>query len=188
MIFIHPTADVSSSTDIGENTKIWHNAQTRENVKIGSNCIISKGVYIDKDTKIGNNVKIQNYASLFDFTIIEDGVFIGPYVCITNDKLPRAITPNGKLKTEDDWEVNKTIIKKGSSLGAGSIILPGLTIGEYALVGAGSLVTKDVLAHSLMYGSPAELQGFVCKCGKLLTKDKDKRKPKILICDDCQKL
>lgn len=186
MIFIHPTAEVSSSTDIGENTKIWHNAQIRENTKIGSNCIIAKGVYIDTGTKIGNNVKIQNYASVYHFTIIEDGVFIGPYVCTTNDKLPRAITPNGKLKTDDDWEVNKTIIKKGASLGAGSIILPGITIGEYALVGAGSLVTKDILAHSLMYGSPAKLQGFVCKCGKLLTKHK--RKPKILICNDCQKL
>lgn len=186
MIFIHPTAAVSSSANIGKNTKIWHHAQIRENTKIGSNCIIAKGVYIDIDTKIGNNVKIQNYASLYHYTVLEDDTFIGPYVCTTNDLLPRSVAPEGKLKRDQDWKAHKTIIKKGASIGAGTIILPGLEIGEYALIGAGSLLTENVLPHALMYGVPAKLQGFVCKCGTILTKSKVE--PKILICRDCQKL
>ncbi len=186
MKFIHPTAEVSSSAKIGGNTKIWHNAQIRKNTKIGSNCIIAKGVYIDCDTKIGNNVKIQNYASLYHYTILEDDTFIGPYVCITNDLHPRSVTPKGKLKGNHDWKVQKTIIKRGASIGAGTIILPGLEIGEYALVGAASLLTEHIQPHALMYGSPAKLKGFVCKCGAILTKRKVA--PKVLICRDCQTL
>lgn len=183
---IHPTADVSPLAIIGKGTQIWHHAQIRENVRIGTNCIIAKGVYIDKGTKIGNNVKIQNYASLYHLTVLENGVFIGPYVCITNDKLPRATTPQGKLKTDKDWKAYTTKIKIGASLGAGTIVLPGITVGEFALVGAGSLVTKNIPSHSLVYGSPAKFQGYVCKCGNLLSKGS--KKPKVLLCNNCQKL
>lgn len=183
---IHKTADVSPMAKIGKSTQIWHHAQVRENVKIGTNCTIAKGVYIDKECKIGNHVKIQNYASLYHLTVIEDEVFIGPYVCTTNDKIPRATTPEGKLKNDKDWKAYTTTIKKGASLGAGTIVLPGITIGEYVLVGAGSLITKDIPSHSLVYGSPVKLKGFVCKCGNLLSKGT--KKPKVFLCDDCQKL
>ncbi|OGE34538.1 hypothetical protein A3C32_04310 [Candidatus Daviesbacteria bacterium RIFCSPHIGHO2_02_FULL_41_14] len=182
---IHPSAEIASSAKIGKRTKIWHHAQIRENVLIGSDCIISKGVYIDKDSQIGNTVKIQNYTSVYHQTVIEDGVFIGPYVCVTNDKFPRSTTNEGKLKTDGDWKSHITIIKQGASIGAGSILLPGLTIGEFSLVGAGSLVTRDVPSHALIYGSPARIVGFVCRCGNHISRGQ--QKPKILWCIECLK-
>ena len=143
-VMIHKTADVSPKSEIGKNTKVWNWAQIRENAVIGKNCIISKGVYIDRDVKIGSNVKIQNNASVYHGVIIEDGVFIGPNVCLTNDKNPRAITPNGELKSDKDWEVSPVTIKSGASIGANSTILPGVTIGKSAMIGAGSVVTKNI--------------------------------------------
>ena len=164
-IYIHPTADVSKQAEIGKNTKIWHLSQVRENAAIGQNCILGKNVYIDHDVKIGNNVKIQNNSSIYYGSEIEDGVFIGPNVCLTNDKNPRAITEKGKLKRDSDWEVDKILVKKGASIGAGSILLPGITVGEFAMIGSGSVVTKDVPDFGLVYGNPAELKGYVDKKG-----------------------
>ena len=165
---IHKTAEVSDKAKIGEGTSVWNNAQVRENAEIGKNCIISKNVYIDFGVKIGNNVKIQNNASVYHGVKIEDGVFIGPHVCFANDKTPRAITENGNLKKSDDWEVGKITVKKGASIGAGSIILPDITIGEYAMIGAGSVVTKNVPNYALVYGNPAEIKGKVDKSGNKL--------------------
>jgi len=162
---IHPTADVSAEAEIGQGTTIWHGAQVREGVRIGESCIIGKGVYIDFGVSIGSRVKIQNRASVYHGVRVEDGVFIGPHVCLTNDKFPRAITPEGELKTADDWEVSSTLVQQGASLGAGSIILPGIAIGRFAMVGAGSVVTNDVPAHGLVLGNPARLVGYVCRCG-----------------------
>jgi UDP-2-acetamido-3-amino-2,3-dideoxy-glucuronate N-acetyltransferase len=183
----HQTAEVSEKALIGDGTRIWHYVQIRENAKIGKNCILGKNVYVDFDVKIGNNVKIQNNSSVYHGVTIEDGVFIGPHVCLTNDKFPRAITPEGDLKTGDDWEVGKTLIKKGASIGACTVILPGVTIGEYALVGSGSVVTKDVPQHGLIYGNPARLTGFVCICGKKLEKSGKKNEKVILKCPTCGK-
>ncbi len=183
MTKIHPTADVSKSVKIGKGTLIWHQAQIREGAKIGKNCIIGKGVYIDKGVEIGNNVKIQNYASIYHKAKLEDGVFIGPYVCLTNDKLPRAITTKGKLKSEDSWNAGKTIIKRGASIGAGSVLLSNLTIGEFVLVGASSLITKDIPKHTLVYGVPATTKGYVCACANIISRT---RKPKIYKCKVCR--
>lgn len=155
--FIHPTADVSSKTKIGKNVKIWHQAQIREGVIIGDNCIIGKGVYIDHDVVIGNNVKIQNYACIYSKVIIEDGVFIGPLVCLTNDRYPRAVDRKGKLLKEGKWPAGMIHIKKRASIGAGSIVLTNITIGMYAMVGASSLVTKNVSANTLVFGIPAKV-------------------------------
>lgn len=168
-VYIHPSAEVSTEAQLGAGTRIWHHAQVREGVHIGSQCIVGKGTYIDFDVDIGNNVKIQNYSLLYHGATIEDGVFIGPRVCLTNDKLPRAITPDGALKGADDWEVGPIVVRYGASLGAGSLVLPGVTIGRFAMVGAGAVVTRDVPDFGLVVGQPARLVGYVCRCGQRLT-------------------
>jgi UDP-2-acetamido-3-amino-2,3-dideoxy-glucuronate N-acetyltransferase len=119
-IRIHPTADVSANAAIGDGTSVWHHSQIREGVIIGEQCILGKGVYVDAGVIIGNNVKIQNYVSVFHGVIIEDGVFVGPHVCFTNDMRPRAINPDGSLKAADDWILSETRIKRGAALGANS--------------------------------------------------------------------
>ncbi|MBS3139034.1 N-acetyltransferase [Candidatus Woesearchaeota archaeon] len=164
---IHKTVDVSKDAVIGENTNIWHHCHVREFAHIGTNCTLGKNVYIDHHVSIGNNVKIQNNVSVFHGVTIEDNVFVGPHVCFTNDKMPRAVNHDGTIKTSKDWTPEKTVVKKGASIGAAATILP-VTIGEWAMVGAGSVVTKDVPPYGLVLGTPAKLVSFVCKCGKRL--------------------
>lgn len=168
---IHRTAEVSSDAQIGEGTSIWNQAQVREGAIIGENCVLSKDVYVDFGVRIGNNVKIQNGVSVYHGVTLEDGVFVGPHVCFTNDKYPRAINPDGSLKGSDDWEVSATVIKYGAALGARSVILPGVIIGEWAMTAAGALVTHDVPPYGLVVGHPARLRGFVCPCGFRLQRD-----------------
>jgi acetyltransferase-like isoleucine patch superfamily enzyme len=161
----HKTADVSQKATIGGDTKIWHNAQIREGATVGKNCIIGTNAYIDMDVSVGNNVKVQNSACVYHGSTLENDVFIGPHVILTNDKVPRAVTCGGALKGPQDWKVGKIVVKRGASLGAGVIVLPNVTIGMYAMVGAGSVVTKDVPDYGLVYGNPAKLIGYVCRCG-----------------------
>lgn len=168
MIYIHPTADVSPQAEIGDETKIWHEAQVREGAKIGRQCILGKGVYVDRDVRIGDRVKIQNRASLYRGLTVENGVFIGPHVIFANDPFPRAITPEGELKSDEDWEIGEILVKEGASIGAGAIILPGVTIGRFAMVGAGAVVTRDVHDHAIVFGNPARQWGFACCCGRAL--------------------
>ncbi len=168
MIRIHPTADVSDQAEIGEDTQIWHQAQIRERAKIGRQCIVGKGVYIDFDVQIGDRCKLQNGVYLYHGATLADGVFVGPGVILTNDRRPRAINPDGALKTDADWAVGPIQIKRGAALGAGCIILPDVTIGEFALVGAGAVVTHDVPDFGLVVGNPARLIGYVCRCGQRL--------------------
>ncbi len=165
---IHPTADVSPEAQIGEGTRIWHQAQVREGAHIGRHCVIGKGVYIDFGVRIGNKVKIQNYVSVYHGVTIQDGVFIGPYVCFTNDRRPRAVNPDGSLKGSDDWVLSETLVMEGASIGAHSVIVCGTTVGRWAMVGAGSVVTRDVPDYGLVWGNPARLRGFVCPCGERL--------------------
>ncbi len=170
MSYIHKSAEIAKKVTIGRNTIIWSYVQIRENVIIGDNCIIGKGVYIDHGIVIGNNVKIQNYACIYNETIIHDGVFIGPHVCITNDKYPRAINRDGTVKKASDWKKGKTVLHKGVAIGAGSILLPDIEINQFALIGAGSVVTKSVKAYKLAVGNPAKVLGNVCACGNVLGK------------------
>ncbi len=159
-IYKHPTAEVSPEAQVGAGTHIWMHAQVREYASIGASCNIGKGVYIDTHVTIGSLVKIQNSVSVFEGVTIEDGVFVGPHVCFTNDLIPRAITPDGRLKGANDWQVTPTLVKYGASIGAGSVILCGITIGSFALIGAGSVVTKDVPPHTLVHGNPASHRGY----------------------------
>lgn len=158
----HASAVVESA-DIGDNTSIWHFAHIREGARIGRNCNIGKGVYIDRDVRIGDNVKIQNFVSVYHGVEIEDDVFIGPSAVFTNDLYPRAF-----IWSED--RVVPTKVCRGASIGANATIICGITIGEYAMIGAGSVVTDDVPPYGLVYGNPAVLRGYVCRCGKPLTR------------------
>jgi acetyltransferase-like isoleucine patch superfamily enzyme len=167
--FVHPSAEVDTSVGIGPGTKIWHLVQIRPGVSIGANCVLGRDVYIDEGIQIGDNVKIQNRASIYKQCVIESGVFIGPHVCFTNDLIPRAINPDGSLKSADDWTAGSTRVGYGASIGASSVILPSRSIGRFAMVGAGSVVTRDVPDHALVVGNPARQVGFVCRCGTKLT-------------------
>ena len=165
---IHPTADVSPDAAIGLGTTIWNQAQVRERARIGSGCVIGKNVYVDFDVVVGDRVKVQNNVSLFHGVTVEDGVFIGPHVCFTNDRVPRAINADGSPKADADWEVSPILVAHGAAIGANSTILPGVTIGRWAMIGAGSVVTRDVADHELVAGNPARRLGSACSCGQSL--------------------
>ncbi|MEO6399097.1 MAG: acyltransferase [Tepidiformaceae bacterium] len=167
---VHPTADVSAQASIGEGASVWHQAQVREGAVIGPGSIIGKGVYVGADVSLGANCKVQNYACLYEGVSLEDGVFIGPAVVFTNDRFPRAINPDGTLKTTDDWHVGPSLVRHGAAVGARCVIVPGITIGRWALIAAGSVVTRDVPDHALVAGNPARAMGWVCACAQRLAK------------------
>jgi acetyltransferase-like isoleucine patch superfamily enzyme len=169
-IYIHPTAEVSAKARIGSGTLIWHQAQVREGARIGINCVLGKGVYIDFGVTIGNNCKLQNGVFIYHPAVVEDGVYLGPGAILINDKIPRAINPNGTLKADMDWMPELVIVRAGASVGACGVILPNVTVGRWAMVGAGSVVTRNVPDHGLVVGNPARLVGYVCRCNRRLTK------------------
>jgi acetyltransferase-like isoleucine patch superfamily enzyme len=183
-VYVHPSAVVSPSASIGLRTKIWCFVQVRENATIGADCTIAKGVYVDLGVKIGDCVKIQNNVSIYHGVTIESGVFIGPHVCFTNDRIPRAITTSGEPKLLNDWEITPIHVEYGASLGAHSVIVPGVRVGRFAMVGAGSVVTKNVPDHALVIGSPARVVGYVCACGTRLPAERAKG-PKY-VCEQCE--
>jgi serine acetyltransferase len=165
---IHPTADVSPEARIGSGTKVWHQAQVREGAIVGKDCTLSKGVYVDRDVRIGDRVKLQNGAQVFHGSTVEDGVFIGPHAVLANDRYPRSVTPDGRLRGDADWPEGKVVARYGASIGAGAVVVPDATIGHWAMVGAGAVVVGDVPDHALMTGSPARQTGWVCRCGQRL--------------------
>lgn len=155
----HPTALISPKAVIGAGTVIWAYAQIREGARIGRNCMIGNGVYIDSSVRIGHRVNVHNKALLYRNLTVEDDCFIGPAVCFVNDPLPRAnVIRNLRGRTRR--------VKKGASIGANATILSDINIGQYAFVGAGSVVTKEVPDFGLVYGVPSELKGYVRKDGK----------------------
>jgi len=176
-VYVHPTAVIEKKAKVGKGTKVWHFAHVREEAEIGEGCILGHCVYIDRGVKIGNNVKLENKATVYYGVRIEDDVLVGPHVTFTNDLYPRSFNK--------DWTVVPTLVKKGASIGAASVVVCGITIGEYAMIGAGSVVVKDVPPHAIAYGNPAEVRGFVCKCGKRLQEKKKKVNMVLMKCSDC---
>jgi acetyltransferase-like isoleucine patch superfamily enzyme len=176
-VYIHPTAVVDKTAKIGEGTKVWHFVHVREDAEIGRDCTLGHSVYVDKGVKIGNGVKLENGANIYQGVKIEDKVFVGPHVTFTNDPYPRSF-PVG-------WEIVKTLVKEGASIGAGSVVMCGVTVEEYAMIGAGSVVTNDIPSHALAYGNPAEVRGFVCKCGRKLREEEKKRDFVLMKCLRC---
>lgn len=162
---IQPSADVSEDATIGEGSSVWHLAQVREQAVLGENCIIGRGAYVGTGVTMGDNCKLQNYALVYEPAVLEDGVFVGPAVVFTNDHYPRSISPDGTLKRGDDWEAVGVTCKQGSSIGARSVCVAPVTIGKWALVAAGSVVTKDVPDHALVAGVPARRIRWVGRAG-----------------------
>jgi UDP-2-acetamido-3-amino-2,3-dideoxy-glucuronate N-acetyltransferase len=160
--FMHPSAVVDEGAEIGEATKIWHFTHVMSGAKIGKNCIIGQNAFIGSGVLLENNVKVQNSVSIYDGVVLEDDVFCGPSVVFTNVFNPRSFISRKK-------EFRKTLVRRGATLGANVTIVCGNTIGQYAFIGAGSVVTKDVPNYALVYGNPAKVKGWVCQCAEEIT-------------------
>ena len=161
-------AEVSPEATLGEGCRVWRQTHIRENAVVGAGSIVGAGAYIGAGVRLGRNCKIQNDALVYEGAELGEGVFVGPQVCFTNDFLPRAVNPDLSLKTADDWHVGQTRVEDGASIGAQSVLVAGVTIGTWALIGAGSLVTHDVPGHALVRGRPARIRGWVCFCARRL--------------------
>lgn len=174
MIVVAESADVSDKAVIGDGSKIWHLAQVREQAELGVNCIVGRGAYIGTGVKMGDNCKVQNYALVYEPAVLEAGVFIGPAVVLTNDTYPRAVSPDGGLKSAHDWEPVGVTIREGASIGARAVCVAPVTIGRWATVAAGAVVAKDVPDFALMVGVPAKRHGWVGKAGFPLQRSGEK--------------
>lgn len=160
--FVHPTSVIDENVQIGDNSKIWHFCHIQSGAVIGQNCSFGQNVNVSNNVKIGNGVKVQNNVSLYEGVELEDYVFCGPSCVFTNDLTPRARYPKGQAGYK------KTVVKHDASIGANATIVCGHTIGEFALIAAGAVVTKNVVPYSLMAGIPAKRIGWVCECGNIL--------------------
>ncbi len=165
---VQQTADVDERATLGPGTTVWHLAQIRENACLGSGCIVGRGAYVGPGVIIGNNVKLQNYALVYEPARLEDDVFIGPAVVLTNDMYPRSVDVTGKLKRPKDWDASGVVVREGASLGARAVVIAGCVIGRWALVAAGAVVTRDVADFALVAGGPARRIGWVGRSGQRL--------------------
>ena len=168
---IHPTAIIEEGVSIGAGTSVWDNVHIRKNTTIGEKCIVGEKTYIAYDVRIGNGVKVISFVYICTAVTIEDQVMISAGTIFTNDRFPRAFDPDGiSVRTSDPTEDTlETKVRKGVTIGAGCIIGPGVELGEYSMVGMGSVVTRSVNPYELVYGNPARPQGFVCVCGEPLS-------------------
>lgn len=169
--YVHESSYIDENVSIGDGTKIWHFCHIQQGASLGKDCTLGQNVNISKNVCIGNNVKIQNNVSVYEGVTLEDYVFCGPSMVFTNDLTPRSKYPKSALNYP------KTLVKYGASIGANATIVCGITIGRFAVIGAGAVVTKNVPDYALMIGLPARQAGWVCECGKVI---KDG-----LLCSDC---
>lgn len=173
--FVHSSSYIDAPCEIGSGTKIWHFSHIMSGASIGENCNIGQNVFIAPGAKLGNNVKVQNNVSIYTGVICEDNVFLGPSAVFTN-----IINPRSLIEKKDEFK--QTLVKMGASIGANATIVCGVTIGSYSIVGAGSVVTKDVPDYALVYGVPAKNMGWVCECGEKIIFDGPKSE-----CSHCAK-
>ena len=159
------SADVDPRARLGDGTRVWHLAQIREDAVVGAHCTIGRGAYIGPGVRLGDNVKLQNYALVYEPARLGDGVFIGPAAVLTNDEYPRAVTPEGRLKSGDDWHAVGVVVGEGASIGARAVCVAPVTVGRWALVAAGAVVVKDVPDFALVVGVPARQHGWVGRAG-----------------------
>jgi acetyltransferase-like isoleucine patch superfamily enzyme len=163
-----PSADVDDRAGIGPGTTIWHLAQVREDAEVGAGCVIGRGAYIGPGVIVGDNVKLQNYALVYEPARLGDGVFVGPAAVLTNDTYPRAVTPEGQLKSGEDWTAVGVVVHEGAAIGARAVCVAPVTIGRWALVAAGAVVVADVPDFALVAGVPARRIGWVGRAGTRL--------------------
>lgn len=169
--FVHPTSVVDDGAIIGEGTKIWYFCHIQQGARIGKKCSLGQNVNVSNNVKVGNGCKLQNNVSLYEGVELEDDVFCGPSCVFTNDLTPRAKYPKGRAAYK------KTLVKRGASIGANATVVCGHTVGEWAMIAAGAVVTSNVPNHALMMGVPARIRGWVCECGEVLSDD--------FFCDKC---
>ncbi len=164
-VHVQPSADVDDRAQIGDGSSVWHLAQVREGAALGRHCIVGRGAYVGPGVRMGDNCKLQNYALVYEPAVLEDGVFVGPAAVFTNDHYPRAVAPDGTLKSAADWEPVGVTVRTGASIGARAVCVAPVTVGRWALVAAGSVVLKDVPDFALVAGVPARFVRWVGKAG-----------------------
>lgn len=162
---VKDTAQVAANAQLGDGTTVWELAQIREDAVLGTGCIVGRGAYVGTGVRIGDNVKLQNYALVYEPAVLEDGVFVGPAAVLTNDEYPRSVDPEGNLKRGSDWHAVAVTVREGASLGARSVCVAPVTVGRWALVAAGAVVTRDVPDYALVAGVPARRIGWVGEAG-----------------------
>lgn len=173
--YVHPSAIVEEGASVGADTRVWHHGHVRSGAVIGAGCTLGKNVFVDAGAVVGDRVKIQNNVSIYAGVTLEDEVFVGPSAVFTNDLRPRAVGPS--------WELVPTLVRRGASIGANATIVCGTEIGAWAMVAAGSVVTRTVPDHALVRGNPARIAGWVCRCGDVVDRGEDR--PSDVGCERC---